>query len=208
MFQFTNCGMFRAKKFPCTLLYRVSQRVWGLTRGAEGQRQLQRSFAPLLNPSPHLMEVSSLRFSLLLLFHTSSFQIVIIRFQWCVDVKVCGMFVCEIKPIVRRIFLEISAKTIDRNAAFIHMFAWKLKIIRHCWPFLPWCFCLPGRQTPQKNNQTGKMHNSLIYIRAVYKNPVLSGVLVCAWRSTATTARMDGIFSTADFQNKTDRTIW
>ena len=47
-----------------------------------------------------------------------------------------------------------------------------------------------------------------LYIRAVYKNPVLSGVLVCAWRSTATTARMDGIFSTADFQNKTNRTIW
>lgn len=41
-------------------------------------------------------------------------------------------------------------------------------------------FLSPGRQTPQKNNQTGKMHNSLIYIRAVYKNPVLSGVLVCA----------------------------
>ena len=113
MFQFTNCGMFRAKKIPCTLLYRVSQRIWGLTRGVEGQRQLQRSFALLLNPSPHLMEVSSLRFSLFLLFHTSSFQVVIIRFRWCVDAKICGMFVCEIKPIVWRIFLEISAKTID-----------------------------------------------------------------------------------------------
>ena len=46
-------------------------------------------------------------------FHTSSFQVVIIRFRWCVDAKICGMFVCEIKPIVWRIFLEISAKTID-----------------------------------------------------------------------------------------------
>lgn len=78
---------------------------------------------PSAESEPSLVEVSSLRFSLLLLYNTSSFQIVIIRFQWCVDVKVCGMFVCEIKPIVRRIFLEISAKTIDRNTSFIHMFA-------------------------------------------------------------------------------------
>lgn len=64
-------------------------------------------------PKPSLAEVSSLRFSLLLLYNTSSFQVVIIRFWWCVDAKACGMFVCEIKPIVRRIFFEISAKTMD-----------------------------------------------------------------------------------------------
>jgi hypothetical protein len=101
----------------------------------ERQRQLQRSFAPLLNPSPHLMEVSSLRFSLFLLFHTSSFQVVIIRFRWYVDAKICGMFVCEIKPIVWRIFLEISAKTMDsipyRNYVYCYYPYVCLKVENH-----------------------------------------------------------------------------
>lgn len=123
MFQFTNCGMFRAKKIP---LYAVVQGV------AEGMRADTRSgrakaIAAFLCPSaesePSLAEVSSLRFSLLLLYNTSSFQVVILRFRWCVDAKVYGMFVCEIKPIVWQIFFEISAKTIDRNTSFIHMFA-------------------------------------------------------------------------------------
>ena len=100
-----------------------------------GQRQLQRSFALLLNPSHHLMEVSSLRFSLFLLFHTSSFQAVIIRFRWCVDAKICGMFVCEIKPIVWRIFLEISAKTMDsmpyRNYVYCYYPYVCLKVENH-----------------------------------------------------------------------------
>ena len=97
-------------------LYAVVQGV------AEGMRADTRSgrtkaIAAFLCPSaesePSLVEVSSLRFSLLLLFHTSSFQVVIIRFRWCVDAKICGMFVCEIKPIVWQIFFEISAKTMD-----------------------------------------------------------------------------------------------
>lgn len=47
-------------------------------RGVEGQRQLQRSFVPLLNLIPHLLEVSSFRFSLILLSLILSFKFVII----------------------------------------------------------------------------------------------------------------------------------
>lgn len=68
-------------------------------------------------------------------FHTSSFQVVIIRFRWCVDAKICGMFVCEIKPIVWRIFLEISAKTMDsipyRNYVYCYYPYVCLKVENH-----------------------------------------------------------------------------
>ncbi len=68
-------------------------------------------------------------------FHTSSFQVVIIRFRWCVDAKICGMFVCEIKPIVWRIFLEISAKTMDsipyRNYVYCYYPYVRLKVENH-----------------------------------------------------------------------------
>ena len=68
-------------------------------------------------------------------FHTSSIQVVIIRFRWCVDAKKCGMFVSEIKPIVWRIFLEISAKTIDsipyRNYVYCYNTNVCLKVENH-----------------------------------------------------------------------------
>lgn len=186
MFQFTNCGMFRAKKIPCTLLYRVSQRCMRADTRSGRTKAIAAFLCPSAESEPSLVEVSSLRFSLFLLFHTSSFQVVIVRFRWCVDAKICGMFVCEIKPIVWRIFLEISAKTMDsipyRNYVYCYYPYVCLKVENY--PALltvsSMVFLSPRSTNTTEEQPDGKMHNSLIYIRAVYKNPVFSGVLVCA----------------------------
>ncbi len=93
---------------------------------------------------------------------------------------------CEIKPIVWRIFLEISAKTMDsipyRNYVYCYYPYVCLKVENH--PALltvsSMVFLSPrSTNTTEEQPDGKKMHNSLIYIRAVYKNPVLSGVGLC-----------------------------